>query len=363
MKATLIIVLVIFGLSTSANIRKISVNYPKSLLLAAFYRYQVNIPNNLINFFVYFIKERNSASYKYMNMPILVKFNNGSELRHDIECINEADEANEEAIYMCSDNNIINIEDIQTVTPIINFTFYNNNSSIDNKTVTENDIDISSFANTTIKNLTAFRDNIALDIFYLEKIILKNDEFILVGNLSNNDISTNISLTLSEKQYIASLTKDEIKFKPNENKDIIDDYLHGKMEVEEGINNLAYIIIYAEKGVDDHLIYPVSNNLEILGFGSYTKPTEDSDAYNQLYITGNQHILNSLEKYIKFNTSIYYNNSTNLEEVNTTIEANGTLIENNQTKNMAIYNITYFGTANKSIIISSNLLSSSISLS
>ena len=121
--------------------------------------------------------------------------------------------------------------------------------------------------------------------------------------------------------------------------------------MEESTENSKYIIIYAEKGVDDHLIYPVSNKkIEVLGFGNYTKPTTNSDAYNHLYITGNQYILNGLKKFIKFYTTIYYNNLRNLEELNTTVEAKGTLIENNQTEGMAIYNITYNGTANKNIM-------------
>lgn len=352
MKASLIIILVIFGFSTSANIRKISANNPKPLMLVGFFDYHEDqdirdgITTYLISFSPHFIKERNSISYNYMNMPILLKFNNSKELRHDIECIIQPNEIFAEDRYFCQVENITNLADIQSVTPIINFTFYNNISSVDKKTVTEKDIDISSFADTTIKNLTAFPHNVTLDIFYLEKIILnKSDEFILVGHLSNKDPSININLTLSGKKYNVSVT-DEIKFNATGK---IDEHLHGKME--ETTQEFTYFIIYAEKGVDEHLIYPVSNkNIEVLGFGNYIKPTANNDAYNLLYITGNQYILNGLKMFIKFNTIIYYNNLRNLEDLNTTVEANGTLIENNQIKGIAKYIIKYYGTENKKLI-------------
>ena len=353
MKAQLIIILVILGLSTSATMRKLSSNNPKSIMLVGFSGYHLSIeqhdeehPLTTITFDVDFIKEKNTTDYPGMSLPISLELKNTSKLRLDIDCtyIILDDEGKKLIVtYHCyNDTTKINKSDIQSVTPIINFTFYSNVSSI---RVTENDIDKSSYADTTIKNLATLHSEIQYDIFYLDKIILnKNDEFILAGNLSNNESATNINLTLSQKKYIASVTKDKIVFKPS---GTLDDYLHGKME--ETIKNSTYVIIYAEKGVDDHLKYPVDKKIELSSFGNYTKPTANSDAYNYLYITGNQYILNGLEKFIRFNTTIKYNNLRYLEEP-TTIEANGTLIENNQTKDIAVYNVTYYGTKNKNII-------------
>ena len=346
MKAQLIIILVILGLSTSATMRKLSSNNPKSIMLVGFSGYHLTLsehdnehPLTTISFEVDFIKEKNTTEYPDMSLPISLESKNKSKLRLDINCsyINFDDEGKKSIVtYFCfCYTTIINKSDIQSLTPIINFTFYSNVSSI---RVTENDIDKSSYADTTIKNLT-LHSEIEYDIFYLDKIILnKNDEFILTGNLSNNTSATTINLTLSQKKYNASVTKDKIVFKPS---GTLDDYLHGKME--ETIKNSTYVIIFAEKGVDDHLKYPVDKKIELSSFGNYTKPTANSDAYNYLYITGNQYILNGLEKFIRFNTTI------NLDE-STTIEANGTLIENNQTKDIAVYNITYYGTKNKNII-------------
>ena len=348
MKAQLIIILVILGLSTSATMRKLSSNNPKSIMLVGFSGYHLSIeqhdeehPLTTITFDVDFIKEKNTTDYPGMSLPISLELKNTSKLRLDIDCtyIILDDEGKKLIVtYHCyNDTTKINKSDIQSVTPIINFTFYSNVSSI---RVTENDIDKSSYADTTIKNLATLHSEIQYDIFYLDKIILnKNDEFILTGNLSDNESATTINLTLSQKKLNASVTKNKIVFKPS---GTLDDYLHGKME--ETIKNSTYVIIFAEKGVDDHLKYPVDKKIELSSFGNYTKPTANSDAYNYLYITGNQYILNGLEKFIRFNTTIKYLNES------TTIEANGTLIENNQTTDIVVYNITYYGTKNKNII-------------
>lgn len=349
MKAQLIIILVILGLSTSATMRKLSSNNPKSIMLVGFSSYHSTLsqhdeehPQTIMYFLAHFIKEKNPTRYDDMSLPILLELKNTSKLlRHDINCsyINPDDEGKKEIVtYVCfNETTIINKTDIRSVTPVINFTFYSNVSLLK---VTENDIDKSSYADTTIKNLTTLHSKIQYDIFYLDKIILnKNDEFILKGNLYDNESATTINLTLSQKKYKASVTKDKIVFKPS---GTLDDYLHGKME--ETIKNSTYVIIYAEKGVDDHLKYPVDKKIELSSFGNYTKPTANSDAYNYLYITGNQYILNGLEKFVRFNTTIKFSNES------TTIEANGTLIENNQTTDIVVYNITYYGTKNKNII-------------
>ena len=348
MKAQLIIILVILGLSTSATMRKLSSNNPKSIMLVGFSGYHSEIsqkdeehPQTTIRFQVHFIKEKNTTEYPHMSQPISLELKNKSKLRLDNNGThtNFDDEGKKsiETYHCLYETTVVGKSDIQSVTPIINFTFYSDVSSI---RVTENDIDKSSYADTTIKNLATLHDDIKYDIFYLDKIILnKNDEFILAGNLSNNESATKINLTLSQKKYNASVTKDKIVFKPSRT---LDDYLYGKME--ETIKNSTYVIIFAEKGVDDHLKYPVDKKIELSSFGNYTKPTANSDAYNYLYITGNQYILNGLEKFIRFNTTIKYLNES------TTIEANGTLIENNQTTDIVVYNITYYGTKNKNII-------------
>ena len=256
MKAQLIIILVILGLSTSATMRKLSSNNPKSIMLVGFSSYHIkseqqdeNHPLTIVYFLAHFIKEKNTTRYDDMSLPILLGLKNTSKLlRLEINCsysyLNYDDEGKKEIVtYTCyNDTNIINKTDIRSVTPVINFTFYSNESSLK---VTENDIDKSSYADTTIKNLTTLHSEIEYDIFYLDKIILnKNDEFILKGNLSDNESVTTINLTLSQKKYNASVTKDKIVFKPS---GTLDDYLHGKME--ETIKNSTYVIMLKKESM------------------------------------------------------------------------------------------------------------------
>ena len=353
MKAALIIILITLGLSTSISGRKISTNEHKDLMLVGFWDYFTLIlpAQNFwqLKFDVHFIRDSSFPKYSDMNMSTSILLNNNTEFKHEFGCIrNNYNETElEDLSYSCVDSSLKYILEIKAITPIINFKFYNDNNSF--VKVTEQNIDNSSLVDTTIKTLINLTNNIDYDIFYLNKIELKDKEFTLRGNLSGNYTEARINLTLSGTKYNAFVTNEVIKFNVTGK---IDDYLHGKMQ--ESTNEGKYILIYSKKGIDDHLIYPVPNKfIEVLGFVNYQKPTEKTDAKNQLYISGTQYSLNSLKPYIRFNTTIYfnsYNSLRNLEDSSLIIEANGTLVENNQEKDLAIYNITYFGTANKTIL-------------
>ena len=355
MKIALIIILITLGFSTSISGRKISVYEYKNLMLVGFWEFHESSIgmdssiNNFLQFDVHFIRDSRFPKYSDMNMSTSILLNNNTEFKHEFECMrNNYNETElEDLSYTCVTSRLNNLLEIKAITPIVNFKFYNDNNSVIN--VTEKDIDNSSFVDTTIKTLINLRDNIDYDIFYLNKIELKNKEFTLRGNLTGNYTEARINLTLSGTKYNAFVTNESIKFNVTEN---IDDFLHGKMQ--ESTNEGKYILIYTKKGIDDHLIYPVPNKfIEVLGFGNYQKPTEKTDAQNQLYLSGTQYSLNSLKLYIKFYITIYfniYNGLTNLKNSSLIVEANGTLVENNQEKDLAIYNITYFGTANKTIL-------------
>ena len=93
MKAQLIIILVILGLSTSATMRKLSSNNPKSIMLVGFSGYHLSIeqhdeehPLTTITFDVDFIKEKNTTKYDDMSLPISLELKNTSKLRLDIDC-------------------------------------------------------------------------------------------------------------------------------------------------------------------------------------------------------------------------------------------------------------------------------------
>ena len=351
MKIPSIIILIFFGLS-------ISVNNPKALMLVAFCNYQAasstinKQSSGIIDFNVYFIREKSTPRFLNMTMPITIQLENNTELKYEIECINnnyvvETGLPDLEDLYTCIDLYSDTLPAIKSVTPIINFTFYDNDTK-SYINYNEKDINKSTLVDATIKNLTDLHNMIVFDIFYLEKIQLKNNEFILKGNLTGNVTEAYINLTFSGRTYNASVTKNEIRFNATDN---IDDNLHGIMQ--ESNAGGKYILIYAEKGIDDHLIYPVqtqNQKMEILGFGSYINSTANTNAKNQLFIEGNQYMLNNLKKYVRFNTILFYDKLRNLEESSITVEANGTLEELNQEKNFAIYNITYYETTNKNII-------------
>ena len=336
--------------------RKISSTNRNNLTLVGFWNYEEGndtiadeIFYGYIQFKVYFIGDKSLSHYNYANISIKVQLANHTNLSRTIRC-NHTNNIGTYKIkassYFCRIIFLNGLPNIKAVTPIVNFKFYNTTNSVAD--FTEQKIEKSSISDMTINSLRNQTISIDYDTFYLNEIELKNNKFILKGNYSANITETQINLNLSGTIYNASITKEEIKFNASTSSKI-DEYLHGKMQKNtEG----KYILIYAGQGVDDHLIYPVSNQfIGVLGAGNYQKPTKEKDAKNQLYLSGTQYYLNNLKKYIKFNTTIFFNSLRlrNLEESRITIEANGTLKENNQEKDLAIYDIQYLGTANKII--------------
>ena len=116
MKAQLIIILVILGLSTSATMRKLSSNNPKSIMLVGFSSYHLRSeevdeghPHTTVYFLAHFIKEKNTTRYDDMSLPISLELKNTSKLRKlrlDINCsysyLNYDDEGKKEIVtYTC----------------------------------------------------------------------------------------------------------------------------------------------------------------------------------------------------------------------------------------------------------------------
>ena len=279
----LIIVLITLGLSISKNIN--------DFMLVGFSDYleKNETSSGFLNFSIHFIANSSFLNYTNTNISIDIQLVNGT-LPQEINCNHLTSNMTNElkkSTYNCSYDFNKALPNITSVTPKINFEFYNNsNSTIYN--VTEDKIDKSSIADTSINPLREQNESIIYDIFYLNKIEFLNDEFILKGNLSNNQTETYINLTLSETAYNASVTKDEIKFKPTEK---IYDYLHGKMS--KSANNGKYILIYAKNEFDDYLTYSTSKPFfKILDFGNYKEPSKEENATNQLYLTVTPHTLN-----------------------------------------------------------------------
>lgn len=373
MKLASIIILVTLGLSISNTPnqieqikltknkslmgRKISVSTRKELMLIGFWNYSKQTEldqdgdktSDKISFDIHFIRNKSFPFYNKTSLNISIKYSNGSIGELEIECSNTTRNINEtyelkDLYYNCNlDNMKYKLKINDTITPIIKFKFYNDTNQV--RIVAEGEIDKSSIADETINSIRSQNKTINYDIFYLDEIELSNNEIHLNGNYSGDYNNGTICLNLSGTPYNSSLTNNSIKFNAT---GTIDAYLHGNMTK---ISDDQYILIYAGQNVDDHVVYPVSNVfIEVLGFGNYRKST-DGVARNQLYLTGDQYSLNALKQHIQFNTTIYYNsNLRNLQQDNKVIMANGTRVSNDQKNDIVIYNITYYGTEDLTIV-------------
>ena len=365
MKLALITILLVFELSISntpkkvaqnilteiksSKVRKISHIERKDLMLVGLWKYSTTVGSYIdnINFDVHFIRKTRSPYYRNMSISTLIKTGDNNNLAREANCTNGNGIVElKDLLYKCNINLYgLGISNITEVIPTIKFKFYNDSKSIIE--ITENQIDKSSLAETTLKNLIEQTKDIDYSIFYLDEIELNKTEFNLKGNISEylTDGPKYINLNLSGTEFNSSLTNESIKFTAT---GTIDAYLHGNMTE---ISDDQYILIYAGEDVDDHVVYPVSNVfIEVLGFGNYRKST-DGLARNQLYLTGDQYSLNALKQHIQFNTTIYYNrNLRNLQQDNKVIKANGTRVSNDQEKDIVIYNMTYYETENLTIV-------------
>lgn len=333
--------------------RKVSVSSEKPLMLVGFWDYERHGDEQTdgtwkytIHFDIHFLHEATFPTYEYINMTIYVEYENNTNQYYNISCPNyriyNATDEVEDIAYICFAN-VGNDIQIKKVKPIIKFIFNNGTNIMEE--YTEDMLAKSSIADDTINNLTNYRKiDINYDVFYLKEIELKDNEFNLKGNFSQSYAGKQIYLNLSGIIYNYTITNDSIKFNASEK---IDEYLHGKMY---NSTNGTLVLFYAKSGVDDHLVYPISNQyVEVAGFGSYKKPTQTSNATNQLFFTGTQYSLNNLKKYIKFAVTIVYNNLRILES-STPITAYGTRAGIDQDNDLVIYNINYYDTANKDIL-------------
>ena len=330
--------------------RKNSVNSERPLMLVGFWDYKEEpkkedeIWKYSLSYDIHFIKETTFPTYKYVNMSINVTYKNDTNETYNISCQNykifNATDELEDISYICS--SYIGDWYIKKVIPLIKFIFNNGSDAL--ATYTEENITKSSFADDTINNLINYTDDINYDVFYLEKIELKDKEFTLKGNFSKSYEGKQIYLNLSGIIYNYTITNDSIKF--NATKEI-NEHLHGKMP---NSTNGTLILFYAKSGVDDSLVYPIVNEyIEAIGFGNYKKPTATANATNDLFFTGTQYALNRLKECVRFKTTIVYKSLRILEE-SIQVTAFGNQTGNDQEKDYVIYHITYPNTANKAII-------------
>jgi len=324
--------------------RKCYANSPKNPIFVGYSTSKITSSSGqrVVDFSVHFVKEASIPTYNYLNMTIVIEFKDGSKNNSNIKCNYSSSSSNlyeevENITYFCEE--IFQNQDAKILSEN-NIKFYNDsnkvlNCNIDKSSSVDNNR-IISMEEPVVKSY---------DIFYLKEIEFKDDEYNLKGKLLNKTDYTgkNINLNISGKVYNYTITNDSIKFNITNETYTINDTLHLKMPDDS-------ILFFAKSGVYDKLIYPIDNpHIEVIGFSNYQEPTSNRNAKNQLFLTGTQYLLNSLEDYIKFKVNIDYGSRLRILADNQ-IEAYGKKNSSNQTNNYVIYDIEYPGTANKHIL-------------
>ena len=333
--------------------RKTSINSETPLMLVGFWNYSQTIETSEllpITFNVHFINETSSHFYQYLNMSITITTKNLTTSQnvnedYNISCNNPKISHKTNALKDISYNCLVNVSAVALVAkPKIQFLFYNNSAK--SYYCAEDKIDKSSLAEETIYNIIDNKKDINYDVFDLQEIELKGNEFTLKGDFSQSYETKKIDLNISGIIYNYSITNDSIKFNAT---GIINDHLHGKMPES---NDGTRLLFYANSIVDDSLNYPISNEyIEVVGFGNYKPATTTADATNQLVFTGTQYLLNELKRHVRFNVKIKYNSLRILEESTQTITAIGTKIgKGDQKDDFVVYNVNYPNTAKRNII-------------
>ena len=323
--------------------RKTSITSEIQLMLVGFWN-STQLGNKELSYNVHFIKEPSFPFYQNLNMSISVNLDDSKNISDDynISCnnptISNKTKELKDISYWC----LVNVPSrVHSAKPKIQFLFYNSSGVSYNSS--EHKMDKSPLADETINNLLEYgMEN--YDVFDLQEIELKGNEFNLKGDFSQSYEGKQIDLNISGNIYNYSITNDSIKFNAT---GIINDHLHGRMPES---NDGKRLLFYAKSDVDDLLKYPISNEyIEVVGFGNYKPATQNADARNQLFFTGTQYSLNELEKYVRFNVTIKYNGLRNLQEQKD-ITATGIQANIDQENDFAIYNVSYPNTMNKNII-------------
>jgi hypothetical protein len=253
-------------------------------------------------------------------------------------------------------NNITNVT-INSYSLVLS---YFNESS--NFTLTENEILLSSIAEETMKNIENREDDLDFLIFYLNKEpnITKN-EVILYGGIDYGvnepgNFSFNLNLpeitNCSYNSYNYSNGKSQIiTFTPKSN---INAHLNGMMSK----TSKDFSILLFANQTDDLVLYSKEQiaYVELLGFGNYDDQSTTDNARNQAYFLGTA---NNLKQYVRFTATITNTNRLSLRalQVPKVVNATGNLTSIDLNTGLAIYNVSYNGTAGMTgnlLIISGN---------
>ena len=316
--------------------------------------------NQIIYFNVHLLKYEANENYSdiYFNASVIYQETNTSE---DIEtkCSCQDEECKKQILtYNCEIKN--DGDKIITNISLNNYQLKAKNFSGDNnKTFNEDQIILSTLANSTRKNIENRFAPVIFNIFYLYKDpIIKKDEVELNGNISwDNDrevekyfyfnLSMPENVTCHYHHNYSGNNIDKIIFSPQKNVNV---RLNAMMAKKNYYNN-EYILIYANNS-DDLILYSTvkSSSADLYGFENYTK-YENKSAENVAVFFGTSNIL---KKYLRFPASVRYGTNSTLRFLEVlptnatgTILADSTDIDNGIFK----YRIVFPGTENISNIL------------
>ena len=213
----------------------------------------------------------------------------------------------------------------------------------------EDDIELSSLANETIKNIINIDKELFYDTFFLDDLDFQNGEFILKGVMNSSIFDYNATLNLSSRIFDCFGNQSFIIFEPN---GTINDNLYGKMaNISDQSNNNKKILIYSTDSEYNSIIYPIQYKesfAELIGFGGYQK-LNNKDATSSAYFRGTPDVLSSMKNYMQFTALLTYEktNLRNLEQDKMNITAIGLKRNNND---IIIYDFTFMNTSDKTII-------------
>ena len=291
-----------------------------------------------------FIKTCGSfANAPFDSLNFTATFNNESKYE-DIKCdLNETDlDENGDVSYNCS-KKIIYSGKVQ-IQSKNDYKFYDE----ENKTRSTDKVFLSSLANETYKKISTQTGNLEYITFYVDNITLKEKEFTIEGNMTQNTNSSWAYLKLNNKNVGCSVTNKTIKFSPINS---LNDHLSLKIASPIATDKRK-ILFLTKKNVDDLINYKANGLLvELISFGNF-KHEDNKNATSQAYVRGSSDCLN-ITKYINFTVLIGYDTQKlrRQEEGTEKVVVFGEL--DRREKGINIYNMTLLNTTNKNIYYAS----------
>ena len=338
--------------------RKLYESDNKTLLLVGVWNFTKEYPNDKKSYFeIYFLSYGNiSTRYEYLNLTISVYYNNKSPNQMEIKCDKFEFEEHILHFYCVREINYTDFNRIELNDEM--FKFYSiEGAPNENITVFKRNIDESSLFESIKSNISNQTEDIKFQTFNLKNISITDDDLVILdGWTSSKEMLTNdtkINFTFSNNVFTCNYTDygdtDKITFYPHKS---INDHLHGKIGKELIDGNVTHILIYAKDTDRDSLVYSTYENAvtELFGFGDYVAPINGNDAKNRAYFRGT---IDTLKKYIRFNTQVFYGSTLRSLQASIKINASGIRDTDNidfETGKVP-YNITYLGTSNLTNII------------